>query len=398
MLNKSNPAVIFGLSETGLAVGRSLGRCGIDVYGIGHAKGIAYYSKYIDGRIFPHPADREPEFIENLRRFCQGFQKKPVLFIDSDEYLSFYAKNSSFIDTHFLSNLPGAELVKSISDKYAQYNLAINSGIDVPKTIFADNLERINEIKPDLEYPVFVKSRDVNTWRKRVSSSREKGFIINEENELVDKLERLAKDNVPVIIQEVVKSPDDRNYKVCVYISASGDYKLVFTLRKIHQYPIHFGIASSAVSYKYPLLEETGLKLFSAIGYRGVGSAEFKYDEKDGKLKLIEINPRYWQQNALADFCGMNFPLMDYREATGQSPGRIASFRENLKWVNLHLAFTSYKQYKKEGEITFGKWLRDLKGEKTISYLSWDDITPFLKHLYKIIYRRLLYLKNKLFK
>jgi len=397
MLNKSNPAVIFGLNETGLAIGRSLGRHGIKVYGISHSKGIAYYSKYINGQVFPHPINQESEFIKNINNFCQRFQKKPVLFIDSDEYLMFYAKNSSFINKHFLSNLPGAELVKSISDKYIQYKLAINFDIDVPKTMFVDNLERINEIETDLEYPVFIKARDVNIWRKKVSGSQ-KGFIINEKNELIEELKILEEKNVPVIIQEIVKSPDNQNYKICVYISSAGDYKLVFTLRKIHQYPIHFGIGSSVMSYKYPLLEETGLRLYSSIGYRGVGSAEFKYDEKDGKLKLIEINPRYWQQNSLADFCGMNFPLMDYLEAAGQSPGKIEFFRENLKWVNLYLDFTSYLAYKKEGEITFSKWLKDLKGKKTISYLSWDDITPFFRHLFIIILRRIIYIKKKIFK
>ncbi|UCH92188.1 MAG: hypothetical protein JSV88_18075 [Candidatus Aminicenantes bacterium] len=397
MLNKSNPAVIFGLNETGLAIGRSLGRHGIKVYGISHSKGIAYYSKYINGQVFPHPIYQESEFIKKIDKFCQEFQKKPILFIDSDEYLMFYAKNSSFIDKHFLSNLPDAELVKSILDKYTQYKLAIHSDINVPKTIFVDNVERINEIKKDLEYPVFVKARDVNIWRKMVSGTK-KGFIINDKNELIEKLKSLDKNNVPVIIQEIVKSPDNQNYKICVYISSAGDYKLVFTLRKIHQYPIHFGIGSSVMSYKYPLLVETGLKLFSSIGYRGVGSAEFKYDEKDSKLKLIEINPRYWQQNSLADFCGMNFPLMDYQEAAGQSPGKIEFFRENLKWVNLYLDFTSYLEYKKEGEITFSKWLRDLKGEKTISYLSWDDITPLFLRLFRISIRRVMYFKKKLFK
>jgi hypothetical protein len=57
MLEKSHPAVIFGLSENGLAIGRSLGRQGIKVYGIGYSKGYAYYSRYITGLVFSNPKD-----------------------------------------------------------------------------------------------------------------------------------------------------------------------------------------------------------------------------------------------------------------------------------------------------------------------------------------------------
>ena len=113
--------MIFGLSETALGVGKSLGREGINVYGISHQKEIGYYSKYIKGALLPHPVIHEADFIKLLRKFCLGLNKKPVLFITSDEYLTFYTKNSDLINKHFYSNLPDADLVKALSDKYIQY-------------------------------------------------------------------------------------------------------------------------------------------------------------------------------------------------------------------------------------------------------------------------------------
>lgn len=380
MFNKKNTAVILGLSETGLGIGKSLGRHGIRVYGISYQKEIAYYSKYINSILLPHPINQELEFIKYIGEFCNTIREKPVLFIAADEYLNFYIRNNSIIDKYFISNLPGQKLVKSIADKYSQYELAVNSGIDVPKTLYLDKFTDINEIKNNIDYPIFIKGRDVNLWRKVFISK--KGFVINDDRQLKEKLKVLSANRVPIIVQELVLSADNQNYKICVYISPEGKYKLVFTLRKIHQNPIHSGIGSSVESFKYPLLEKIGMKLFSAINYQGVGSAEFKYDEKDGKLKLIEINPRYWQQNLLADYCGMNFPLIDYLQVTGQSPDKIDEFREKIKWVNISADFDSYLKYKKEGTISFSKWLKDLKGEKIISNFSWDDKAPFFFHYY----------------
>jgi len=396
MFNKDCPAVILGLSETALGVGRSLGRYGITVYGISYHKEIGYYSKFIHGILLPHPILQEADFIESLRELCQQIPIKPVLFITSDEYLTFYSKNNSFIAHYFQTNLPDAKLVETISDKYSQYELAIKSGIDVPNTLLVNNTSDINYIKDKMVYPVFVKAQDVNAWRK-VFTGKNKGFVINDEKELTEISTRLVEKEIRLIVQELIRSPDDHNYKLCVYISAKGEYKLAFTLRKIHQYPIHYGIGSSIESYNYNQLKDIGQQLFSSIAYRGVGSAEFKYDEKDDKLKLIELNPRYWQQNSLASFCGMDFPLMDYQEATGQSPDGIDSFRENVKWVNLSLDIDSYFHYRKEGTMTLGRWLRDLKGEKIISNLSWDDTKPFLKLLISNPVGRMKFVVRKLF-
>ena len=59
-----NPAIVLGLFETGLAVGRSLGRNGIKVIGLDYKKNMAYYSKYMNTKKCPHPISAENKFIE----------------------------------------------------------------------------------------------------------------------------------------------------------------------------------------------------------------------------------------------------------------------------------------------------------------------------------------------
>ncbi len=394
MIEKKLPAVIFGLSETGLAIGRSLGKLKIKVYGISYAKEIGYYSKYIKGYVFSHPRKCEAKFKDELKKFCEKLQEKSVLFIASDEYLAFYQNNSSFVHNYFHSTLPDAELVKLIQDKYSQHNMAVNCGIDVPKTVFVEKIDRVNDFVRNFNYPVFIKARDVNIWRKKISSHK-KGFVINTKQDLIIKLSECSEKQVPVIVQEIVKSPDNENYKVCVFISPSGKLKLLFTIRKIHQRPIHFGIGTCMMSYKNEYLNKIGEKLFTSINYTGVGSAEFKFDKRDGKLKLIEINSRYWQQNALADFCGMNFPLTDYLEATGQNPLSITDFEEGLKYLNFYSDYLSYKDYKKNGEITFRKWVKDVSGRKVISFLYKDDFSVLIHYLKKILLKRLSAIKKR---
>ena len=178
------------------------------------------------------------------------------------------------------------------------------------------------------------------------------------------------------IAQEIVQGPDTNHFKYCCYISKTGKLLLAFTLQKIRQQPVRFGVGAVVQSIYYPELVRLGKKFFSTIGYRGVGSAEFKLDQKDGELKLIELNPRYWQQNILSDKCGMNFPFIDYLEATDQKPEPVFDFLKDIKWVNIYSDFDSFLSYKRQKELTLSAWLNSLRGAKVFSDFALDDILP----------------------
>jgi predicted ATP-grasp superfamily ATP-dependent carboligase len=130
------------------------------------------------------------------------------------------------------------------------------------------------------------------------------------------------------------------------------------------------------MSIEYPDLVRAGMTFFKGISYRGTGSAEFKLDERDGLLKLIELNPRYWQQNSLAEICGMNFPFVDYLEATGQTPHRKEHFRSGKKWLNIYMDFKSFLGYWGIGQLKFASWVRSLEGTRVLSDYANDDIVP----------------------
>ena len=381
------PAVVMGTPETGLEVARSLGKKGITVYGINFQNSIASSSKFILPKILPHPISNEKDFTQELISFIQTLPNKPALFIASDEYLQFYVKNESIIHELFQHNLPKASLAKNITDKYEQYHLALNAEIPSPKTCFVNNASDLQSAF-DFHFPLFVKARDVNSWRKVVSGTK-KGFVVENKEELQKATAPLISKSVPLVIQEIIKSDDRQNFKSCVLIDKNGTIIFNFGLSKLHQFPIHFGVGSCVISCNNKAVLELGEKLFTNIHYTGVGSAEFKYDMRDNTYKLIEINPRYWQQNSLADFSGMNFPFYDYLIITNQEFKIENAFNSGLKWVNLWQDYESYRMYKKAGELTFFKWLKDIGGKKKISFYQANDLKPFLVFITRNIKRQI---------
>ncbi len=372
---KENPALVLGLFETGLGVGRSLGREGVRVIGLDFKKDIGFYSRYIDPIICPHPLDEREEFIQFLLKIGREEKHKPLLFVTSDDFLKAISRNREGLLQHFLFNLPDKDIIEAITDKFQQYELARKVGMSVPETYFPANISQVRGLREKISYPVLIKAHDVNSWRRYISSTV-KGFMAVNERDLIDKFRMVFDNGSDAIVQEVINGPDNRHFKICCYISNKGRNLLSFTLQKIRQYPIRFGVGSVVQSVDYPELKEMGERFFASIGYSGVGSAEFKLDERDGRLKLIELNPRYWQQNALADKCGMNFPLVDYLEVTGQNPEPVSEYRNGVKWVNIYMDFNSFLAYRNESKLTLKDWLVSLKGKKVFSDFARDDIQP----------------------
>ena len=98
----NNPALILGMFETGLGVGRSLGRQGIKVFGFDHKKDIGFYSKYIKAKLCEHPIYNENKLVQQLIDYSKSQAQKPVIFITSDYFLYFFAKNYYLLAHWFL--------------------------------------------------------------------------------------------------------------------------------------------------------------------------------------------------------------------------------------------------------------------------------------------------------
>lgn len=378
-IKKDNPVIILDAFETALGVARSLGKEGIKSYCFDFKKDICFYSRYAKGVLVPHPLEEEKKFIEFLIDFSKRFDYKPVLFITSDHFLKCISKNFELLSGYCLVNISDNEIIENITNKFLLYLKCKDTGIDVPKTIYINSNTDLSELdEPD--YPVLIKGLDVNKWRKLIDGSR-KGFVVKTKDELIKISDEIRSKNVDVVVQEIIKGPDKNHYKTCVYYDLQGNQLLNFTLRKLIQNPVHFGVGAIVESIDYPELRDSGTKLFDSLNYRGVGSAEFKLDERDGKLKLIEINPRYWQQNYLSTVCGMNFPLIDYMELTGQNPVQTDNFKPGVKWVNRYMAFDSYLAYRKEGNISYKEWLKLKRGKKVYSDFIFNDPVPMLFEL-----------------
>jgi D-aspartate ligase len=274
-----NPAVVLGMYETGLGIGRSLARNGIPVIGIDYKNDLGFYSRFIDARMCPHPLNESDLFLEFMISLAKECTRKPVLFMSSDDFILAVSRLRKDLSHFYLFNIPPVDLVEGIIDKHLQYERANMTGIVVPQTFYPRSLRELRAITDRISYPSFVKGCVSHTWKKHFGAR--KGYIVDNKKELFDTFTMLFDKKVPALVQEIVVGPDTNHFKYCCYISQRGTFLLSFTLQKILQQPIRFGVGAVVKSVHYPRLLEIGKHFFTELGYRGVGSAEFKLDARD---------------------------------------------------------------------------------------------------------------------
>lgn len=327
-----NVAFVIGLGYPGLATVRSLGRNGVPVIGLDWGRdNCGFASRYCTAKICPSPIRQPEELSLFLRKEGERLDRPGILFVSSDAAALFVFRHAHELAGHFRFSLPSPEVQEALVNKRKQYELAERMGIPCPSVFYPESPEEADRIAGHLEYPVFLKPYVGHLWREHFAN---KGFKVGNRQELLRRFQEVFARGLPVMVQSIILGPITNNYAVSGYIAGDGRPVAVFTTRKIRQYPVEFGVGTLVESIHYPELADLGLRLMQGLGHRGIGEVEFKRDESDGELKFIEINPRLWLQYGLAEDCGLNLVMMQYRDLAGLPPVAAREFTAGVRWLD----------------------------------------------------------------
>ena len=135
------------------------------------------------------------------------------------------------------------------------------------------------------------------------------------------------------MVQELVPGGDDTLYTVGSYVARDGRALGVFSGRKLRQTPRGIGTCRVGESVWVQDAVDAALRLLATFGYFGLSQVEFKRDARDGKFKLMEINPRLWQWHGLASACGIDLPRIAYADLVGEAPHTATMNGEGKRWA-----------------------------------------------------------------
>lgn len=372
-------AFVLALGFPGLGAIRSLGRAGVPVVGLDPTPGgVGFASRYCDARRCPNPVTEQDLLVEWLLDAASSRDEPPVLSPASDGFVLFMSRHREALAEGFRFNLPSPEVMESAVDKRGLYQMAERAGVAYPETHYPETMDDVHRIKDGIEYPVYVKPYFSHLWSAAFPGMG-KGIKAFSSDELVATYERVFDAGVQAMVQSIILGPAS-NVRTCrVYISTQGELTGLLTTRTERQWPVEFGVGTMVESWRDDEFAEMGVRFFRDIGFRGVGTIEFKRDDRDGVFKVTDLNPRWWGSVQLAPSSGVNFPLIHYLDLTGQQPEPQLTFREGVRWIDGRGDFGSAMTLIRAGELTPRELLAGWAGARAFSTFAPDDMKPFLK-------------------
>jgi predicted ATP-grasp superfamily ATP-dependent carboligase len=323
------PALVFECSYVnGLSAIRSLARIGAPVVALDHRRdGLGMRSRLALGVVGPPPGERE-RFAEHLLQVCDALGREAVAFPTHDDYL--VAVNGAAPAGLRLPFGP-RELIDRVQAKRFQYEAAERAGVVLPQTFHPASVEQAQEAAGGIGYPAVMKPSLGSGFKARYG----KPLIEATDPAALVAAYRLGEPFEPMF-QELIPGGDDCLWTVGSYLDGAGRALGVFCGRKLLQAPAGVGTCRVGEAVWDSDAVSGALRLLRELGFHGISQVEYKRDQRDGSLRLMEVNARLWQWHSLASDCGVDLVAIAYRDALGLPVPEATSERAGRRrWVAL---------------------------------------------------------------
>lgn len=348
------PVIIIGGNDNALSLVRGFGRRGIDSYVLNTPDSDVVRSRY--AKLIPLPQD-VPFEQASADWLCgsasDGFQQC-VLLAACDEGLTILANHHEQLTRRFRMDLSNPIAQLQMLDKLETYLIAREAGVATPKFWQVSRQDDLAELQSELVYPIIAKPVLSHVFQQKFQS---KFIVANNFKELCDAYRTAAEADVDVLLVEKIPGPDSQLCSYYTWLDQNGNTAFDFTKRIIRRHPVNMGLATYHITDHVDGVKEPAVQLFRHAGLQGLANAEFKYDARDGVLKLIECNARFTAANGLVARAGIDLGAFVYNRLLRLPLPPIDSFRSGLTlWDPLRDA-QAFAELRRNGDLTFSAWL-----------------------------------------
>ena len=251
-------------------------------------------------------------FVKFLKEIAAKYavaDKKLLLIGTNDLYVRLIIENAEALKEHYVFNYISEPLMNDLLVKSNFYKLCEEHGIEAPKTYFHScaNDEPFSE---KVTFPVIIKPSDGVEYYKNPFSGQQKVYKVESVEEIQTVITEIKSSGYKedLIIQDYIPGDDTFMWDSVFYVNSRGESELITLAQVVLQEPTVTAIGNyTSVVTRYN--EELMLKLkgfLEAINYVGYANFDLKYDERDGKYKVFEVNIRQGRSSYYITGCGHN--------------------------------------------------------------------------------------------
>jgi D-aspartate ligase len=370
--------VSLGVDHGMLQIARSLGRLGVPLTAYHESRTApAALTRFRHRKIvWSEQRPGEDEVLEHLERVAGMFDTPPVTFASDDFTSTVLDDHGERLRRWFLFPAQPSALARRLYDKRGMYEICREHDVPTPETLFPQSRDEVVESAERVQYPVVLKGIDsaLLAHRRGVRVA-----IVQDRAELLETYDALETPESPnLMIQEYIPGGAESVWMLDGYFNGESDCLFAVTGQKLRQYPAYTGMTSLGVCVANPTVEETTTRFMKQLGYRGILDCGWRYDERDGLYKLLDVNPRLGASFRLfVGERGMDVVRALYLDLTGQ-PVPADRARDGRKWLVENLDVAATRRYMRDGVLGAREWARSLRGVDERAWWAADDPLPFL--------------------
>jgi len=314
-----------------------------------------------------------------LESYLNGLEvERAVLMPCSDDLVLEVAELPPKLHGRFPSFVPSSETLRRLVDKGELLRTLERFEVPHPRTLLIDHPQDVGSLSDDDLRGSFIKPRDSQRF---MADYGVKGFRPSERAGFRKLLTELSDKGHRLMVQEYVPGPASNHYFIDGFATEEGTLATVLARQRLRMFPVDFG--NSTYMASVPPEEAQGAidslrRLLGGLGYRGIFSAEFKRDIRDGEFRIIEVNARPWWYVDFAARAGVDVVTLAYRAALGlpiEPPGEYQ--------VGRRLVFP-YFDYQACMATSPSRWSGLRKAAAGIGadqpVFTWSDPLPALRH------------------
>jgi D-aspartate ligase len=299
------------------------------------------------------PRPDEPALVSRLVEAAATSTEPPTLFVEDDADLGFLLRHGDDLRGSLRFVAPPSGLVSDLLDKAAFAQLADRLELPVPpSTVVATGDEVVEEVG----FPAILKPLgEGRGWGATTPFGGAKAVRVDDPTALSRELARLSPHYTRLLLQRLIDGPESRLESYHVYVDADGRIAAEFTGRKLRTHPAAYGFSTALVTTTAEDVRSVGRSVVGAIGLRGVAKVDLKRDP-DGRLWLLEVNPRCNLWHHLGAAAGCNIPAVVHADLTGRPRPAIRAVPAGVTWAWLPRDISAARSAG-VGLVDYARWL-----------------------------------------
>lgn len=271
------------------------------------------YSKIVNVHVHEN-FDETQTFMKVLKEVAQKAdpKKKHLLIACGDAYSALIAQNLDELQKDFVAPYIHYDLQEKLTDKVSFYEYCERYGLPHPKTLIIDTqkVEDPKDIDVPFEFPVALKPANSVEWLDIHFEGRKKAYRIKTRAELDELLVKIKKAGYQseLICQDFIPGDDSHMRVLNAYVGSDHKVKMMCLGHPLLEDPSPIAVGNYMAimpDYNEEIYQEIQ-SFLEKINYVGFANFDMKYDVRDGKYKLFELNPRQGRSSFFVTLNGYN--------------------------------------------------------------------------------------------